>query len=543
MSPHHLPAARRVLYHHGHVHSPTHRHATALLTDGPTITWIGTDDQPDASGPPPAGPVDHTVDLRGATLTAAFVDAHLHTTATGLALDGVDLTDSPSLRHTLDQLTRAAHHRPGQPLLGTGWDETRWPEQRPPTSGELARAAGPVDVYLARADGHTAVISPHLATRSGAHHATGWLGDGLCRDDAHHLARTAAYHDLPPTTRRAAARRVRAHAATLGIAALHEMAGPQVSSADDLAALLTLARDEPGPTITGYWAGELTVATALNTEPGLGPVGYGGDLFVDGSLGSHTAALRSPYTDQPTHRGQLHRDADDVRDTVLDAVAAGLQTGFHAIGDAALDTVLDGVRAAAARVGTATINAGTHRVEHAELLHPEQITAMARLGLVASVQPAFDARYGGPDGLYTRRLGTDRASAMNPFAALHRAGVVLALSSDSPVTPLDPWGAVHAAATHHTPSARISGAAAFTAATRGGWLAARAGADGAGRITVGAPATFAIWESPHPPRPAGPPATQPAGPLDVLLDQLDRTGSAPRCLRTVLRGQTLHDLL
>ncbi|MCK9900734.1 amidohydrolase [Parafrankia colletiae] len=527
---HHPSAPRRVLYQHGHVHSPTTAHATALLVDGATITWIGT-----ATDTPPGGPTPTTIDLHGATVTPAFVDAHVHTTATGLALDGVDLTDTPTLGHALDQLNRAARRRPGQPLLGTGWDETRWPEQRPPTATELTRAAGPVDVYLARADGHTAVISLTLAERSRAPHAPGWLGDGLCRDDAHHRARTTAYHDLPRTSRLDAARRVRTHAAALGIAALHEMGGPQVSSADDLADLLTLARDEPGPAVTGYWAGDLATALDLAAEPGLGPVGYGGDLFVDGSLGSHTAALRAPYHDQPTHHGQLHHDADDIRDIVLDATAAGLQTGFHAIGDAALDTVLTGLHAAAARLGTATIAAARHRVEHAELAHPDQISAMARLGLIASVQPAFDARYGGPDRLYTTRLGTTRAAAMNPFAAYAAAGVTLALSSDSPVTPLDPWGAVHAAAHHHNPAARISTADAFTAATRGGWVAARAAVDGSGQLTAGAPATFAIWDT----RPV-----RRAEAAEAAADPVDAAArTRPVCLRTVLRGQILYDRL
>ncbi|WP_157474585.1 amidohydrolase [Parafrankia sp. EUN1f] len=521
--PHHTPT--RVLYRHAHLLAPHSPHAqrTALLVDNATITWIGTSDEH------PPGAVDTTIDLHGATITPAFVDAHIHTTATGLALDGVDLTDAPTLTDALDQLTHAARRRPGRPLLGTGWDETRWPQQRPPTATEIARAAGPVDVYLARADGHTAVISPTLAHRSGADQAPGWLGDGLCRDEAHHRARTTAYHDLPRTTRLDAARRVRRHAAALGIAALHEMAGPEVSSADDLADLLTLARDETGPAIHGYWAGDLPTALTLTAEPGLGPVGYGGDLFVDGSLGSHTAALRSPYHDQPAHSGQRHRDADDIRDIVRDATHAGLQTGFHAIGDAALDLVLAGLRAAADQLGTATIAAAGHRVEHAELAHPDQIHAMARLGLVASVQPAFDARYGGPGGLYTTRLGATRAALMNPFAAFTAAGVTLALSSDSPVTPLDPWGAVHAATHHHTVTSRISPAAAFTAATRGGWQAARADTDGSGQLTTGAPATFAVWDLKPPP-----PGTDPLA---------WAAHTRPTCLRTVLRGQIIHDQL
>src|SRR6185369_2441569 len=110
-----------------------------------------------------------------------------------------------------------------------------------PTAAELDRAAGGRLVYLARVDGHTAAVSGHLATASGAAGQAGWLGDGLVRDDAHHAARVHAYDTITPGQRADAWRRLRAAAARLGIAALHEMAGPEVSSADDLAALLAHA--------------------------------------------------------------------------------------------------------------------------------------------------------------------------------------------------------------------------------------------------------------------------------------------------------------
>ncbi len=172
---------------------------------------------------------------------------------------------------------------------------------------------------------------------------------------------------------------------------------------------------------------------------------------------------------------------------------AGLQAGFHAIGDAAVSTVVDGVRAAAEKLGLARVRAARHRVEHAEMVTPETIAAFAELGLTASVQPAFDALWGGEGGMYAQRLGADRARTLNPFAALLRAGVPLAFGSDSPVTPLDPWGTVRAAAFHHTPEHRVSVRAAFTAHTRGGWRAT--GRDDAGVLVPGAPADYAVWRT------------------------------------------------
>ncbi|OHV37141.1 amidohydrolase [Pseudofrankia sp. EUN1h] len=523
-----------MLYRGGHVHSPAHPAATALLTVGDVVTWVGAD--PDEIGAPgPGSGVDAVVDLDGALVTPAFVDAHIHATATGLALGGLALAAAPTLTAALDAVAAAARAQPGAALLGTGWDETRWPERRAPTATELEAAAPGRLVYLARVDGHTAAVSTALAAASGAAGLPGWLGAGLARDDAHHAARVHAYATISPSQRAGAWRRLRTTAARLGIAALHEMAGPEVSSADDLAALLAHAAAEPGPAIHGYWAGDPAVLADLDPDGRLA-VGLGGDLFVDGSLGSHTAALRAPYADRPGHRPGPMLDAAAVRDTVLTAVAAGRQPGFHAIGDGALDVVLAGLDAAAETVGRGPVAASRPRVEHCELAHPDQIVRLARVGAVAVVQPAFDAAWGGPDGMYAARLGADRAGAMNPFAALTAAGVSLALSSDAPVTPLDPWGAVRAAAGHHTPAARLDPVTALRAATHGGWHAARADTDGSGTLAPGHPATLAVWHLPaglagaaEPAKPARPPVA-------------DLTGPDPVCARTVLAGAVLFDL-
>jgi predicted amidohydrolase YtcJ len=510
-----------VLYHGGRVHSPAVQGATALLTVGRHIAWLGTDTD---LAP---GDADEVVELAAAWLAPAFVDAHLHATATGLALGGLDLAAVPTLDAALDAISAAARDGGGTTLLGTGWDETRWPQRRPPTAAELDRAASGRLVYLARVDGHTAVISNPLAAASGAADHAGWLGDGLVRDDAHHAARVHAYDTITPSQREDAWRRLRTTAAGLGIVAMHEMAGPEVSSADDLAALLAHAATEPGPAIAGYWAGDPADLADLDPDGRLA-VGVGGDLFVDGSLGSHTAALRAPYADRPGHRPPPMLDATAVRDVVLTAVATGRQPGFHAIGDAAVDTVLAGLAAATSTAGPERVIAARPRIEHCELVHPDQIAALARFGAVAAVQPAFDAFWGGPHGMYAERLGATRAAAMNPLAALVAAGVGVALSSDAPVTPLDPWGAIRAATGHHTDTARLDPAVAFDAATRGGWHAARASTDGT--LAAGQPATFAVWRLPT--GLAGPP-THPALP--------DLTGPDPRCVRTVLAGTVLHD--
>jgi predicted amidohydrolase YtcJ len=127
-----------------------------------------------------------------------------------------------------------------------------------------------------------------------------------------------------------------------------------------------------------------------------------------------------------------------------------------------------------------------------ELIQPPDVERMRDLGMVASVQPAFDAAWGGDTGMYARRLGVERALATNPFADFSDAGVAMALGSDAPVTPLDPWGGVHAAVDHRTPGAGLRPFDAFDAATHGGWHAARAEHPG-GPLAVGAPADLALW--------------------------------------------------
>jgi predicted amidohydrolase YtcJ len=253
---------------------------------------------------------------------------------------------------------------------------------------------------------------------------------------------------------------------------------------------------------------------------------------VDGALGSHTACLEAPYADVDT-TGVSYLDASEVGRHVVACTRAGIQAGFHAIGDAALRAVVAGYRAAATELGTEAVRARRHRVEHAEMLDAPLIAEMAVLGLVASVQPAFDARWGGEDGMYVQRVGADRARGMNPYAALAAAGVPLALGSDAPVTPLDPWGTVRAAVQHRTPGSGLAAAAAFRAHTRGGWLAG--GVDDGGELRPGAPATFAVWDVDGELRgDAGTPGGDRSG---TGLPHLD--GPDPVCLRTVVTGGTV----
>jgi hypothetical protein len=173
----------------------------------------------------------------------------------------------------------------------------------------------------------------------------------------------------------------------------------------------------------------------------------------------------------------------------------------------------------------------------------EAIEVLADLGIVASVQPMFDASWGAPGELYDQRLGWDRARAMNPFGSMHRAGIVLAFGSDTPVTPFDPWGGVRAAARHHDEAERLTVQAAFQAHTRGGHRARRD--DDAGVLLPGAAATYAVWDVPgeltvH--SDESPAADSSGGRSSIMaLPDLHPDDPLPVCVQTVVRGSTVHE--
>ncbi|MFI6108770.1 amidohydrolase [Streptomyces sp. NPDC051310] len=532
-------AHRTVLLRGGDVHSPADPFATAMVVERGHVAWVGSEGAADAF----ASGVDEVIDLEGALVTPAFTDAHVHTTATGLALTGLDLSGARTLAEALELVRAHSTARPGDHvLLGHGWDATRWPEQRPPTRAELDEATGGRPLYLPRIDVHSAVVTSALLDRvPGITGLTGYHPDQPLTAAAHHAVRAAAHAAVTPGQRAEAQRAALRHAASLGIGTVHECGGPEISDEADFTALLALAAEEPGPRVVGYWAEAVSGEQDARRIRELGAVGAAGDLFADGSLGSHTACLHEPYADAG-HTGTAHLDAAAVAAHVTACTEAGLQAGFHAIGDAAVSAVVDGVRRAAGTVGVARVRAARHRVEHAEMLTPETIAAFAELGLTASVQPAFDAAWGGEDGMYARRLGAERARTLNPYAALLRAGVPLAFGSDSPVTPLDPWGTVRAAAFHRTPEHRISVRAAFTAHTRGGWRAT--GRDDAGVLVPGAPADYAVWRTGElvvqaPDDRVARWSTDPRSGTPGLPD-LTPGRDLPVCLRTVVAGRTVH---
>lgn len=543
-APQHTPAdkprRRVVLYRNGSVYTAADPFASAMLVDDGVVAWVGSEQAASSI----ADSSMEIVDLQGALVAPGFVDSHIHLTETGIALSGLQLGHLRSAAEMLDAVAGRAAAGDGA-ILGHGWDESTWANPELPTPEQLERAAGGRPLYLARVDVHSALVSPALAAAAGLKGVEGY-SDGPVAVKAAHVAARRFTRELPASTRIGYQEHALREASAQGYVALAEMAGPNISSPEDL----RLAVERNGAAVTGpevlaYWA-ELATSEeqARGVLAGLGvPVqGLAGDLNIDGSLGSRTAALRGDYTDAAGHRGSLYLTVDEAATHLAVCSLLGIQGGFHVIGDAGLDVALEALDRAAAEVGASRVRAAGHRFEHVEMADEDAVKRLGRYAVSVSAQPAFDALWGGPGALYEQRLG-DRSPAMNQFAAFYSAGVPIAFGSDSPVTPLRPWSSVRACIEHNNPDAQISARAAFLGHTRAGWRAARHSDPMAGQLVPGAPASFAVWDVEElmvqvsdgrvqswstDPRARTP-----------LLPALD-TGNDPVCLQTVRDGVEIY---
>jgi len=513
----------------GRVHSPAMPDATAMAVRDGLVAWLGSDDVAQAQFP------DATVvDLDGSFVAPAFVDSHVHVTATGLTRTGLDLRQATSLRHCLDLLTDFARTHTDGAIWAHGWDETRWPERAAPTTGDVDAAVGGRLAYLSRIDVHSAVASSALRRTAG-------IADGeLLIADAHHRARAAARAGLSPAQRAAARGAALDAAAAAGIVAVHECAGPDIAGLDDWHELRAF---EHGVAVVGYWGEAVDTAEAARSLiDTTGAHGLAGDLFVDGAIGSRTAWLHESYADADCTTGNRYLDTEAITSHLAACTEAGVTAGFHVIGDAAVTAAVDAFDAVVAKYGAVAVARCGHRLEHVEMVTEEQAAKLGSWGVIASMQPGFDALWGGESGMYAQRLGVERARPMNHFALLASQGVPLAFGSDTPVTDMNPWAAVRAATRHHTAGSAISARAAFSAATRGAWRAGGVRDGITGTLVPGAPASYAIWDADEfdvaaPADAVQRWSTDPRSRVPVLPRLDDRL---PRCRQTVHRGVVIH---
>jgi predicted amidohydrolase YtcJ len=536
------------LYRNGSVYSAADPFASAMLVDGGTVAWIGSEQAADSI----ADASMDVVDLDGALVAPGFVDSHVHLTDTGRALGSVDLSGARSAQDILDAVAAAAAAQARRTdggagvLHGHGWDESAFADPSLPSAQELARAAGGAPVFLARVDVHSALVTADLVDAAGIAGAAPADGlDGALASRGALAAVRAAARPVDDDEVRALQERALAHAASRGYVGLVEQAAPQLSGQRDLELLLGRPAGSAAPQVMAYW-GQLAESAeqAQRILDGLGvPVlGLAGDLNVDGSIGSRTALLAQDYADAPGHRGNAYLTPEQIGAHLAACSELGVQGGFHVIGDGALGLVLDGLRLASAQAGAPKVRAAGHRLEHVEMASEDDAAALAEYAVTVSAQPLFDAAWGHAGGLYEARLG-DRRVGMNPFARFYAAGVPVAFGSDAPVCALSPWESVRACLTHSDPSQRISARAAFIGHTRAAWRAVRHRNPLMGQLVPGAPASFAVWRADElmvqvaDDRVAAW-STDPRA-RTPLLPALDAGAALPECLQTVHEGREL----
>lgn len=430
----------------------------ALVDDGVIIATGARGDAP---------PADRRVDLDGMTLVPAFCDGHVHLPATGLYQMGLDFRGESSADAILDEFRTRARRDPGM-VFGGNFED---PLDRPLSRRDLDAAVGERHALLARADMHSCIVSSTLLRELDIGGLEGVDIDesgeptGYLREKAAATAWRWFDSNLPGEQARGAIKAAVRRAYSKGVSRVNEMHVVEWRGWDALHAVRDVSLEvalEISPCI----------ATAnVEVIKSMGLPRIGGDWFLDGSFGSHTAWLTEPYDPPPPEgsppAGIAYRTDSEVRAFFTDAQAAGLQVGVHAIGDAAIEQAISAWEAVAIEVGLDRVRSLRHRIEHFECASDDHIARAGNLGLAASVQPAFDRFWGGTDGLYARRMGWERASTMNRFKTMVDAGLVVGAGSDSTVTPLDPFLQMVSLREHHLTSERMDGLGALRLHTTG----------------------------------------------------------------------------
>lgn len=464
---------------------PGKARADWVLVEGDSIAAHGdVGDEPTA---------DRVVDGGGASLIPAFCDAHVHLPATGLYEVGLNFRDETKADAIVDAFARRAEEGGGI-LFGGNFED---PLDRPLTRHELDRAVGPRSALLARADMHSCIVSTALLEHLDIEGLEGVDRDdegrptGYLREKAASEAWSYLDRNLTPQQQKEAVLAAVRRAYSKGICSVHEMFVVEWRGWDSWEVFVDSVAD-----------------VALEIVPYLGTdevdrvveLGYhriGGDFFLDGSFGSHTAWMHEPYATAPPEgsppNGIAYRADDELFDYFTRAQAKGLQVGVHAIGDAAIEQAIGTWEKVAADSGIDEVRVLGHRIEHFECASDDHIARAVALGLKASVQPAFDRFWGGEDGLYARRIGWERAALMNRFDAMLEAGMWVGAGSDSTVTPLDPFLQIASLRAHHVEEQSVGSTQALRLHTMG---ARRLGPahELSGTLEPGAPAELALLD-------------------------------------------------
>jgi predicted amidohydrolase YtcJ len=433
---------------------PSRPRATAVAVRGGRIARVGTDADVSAI----VGAATRRLDLAGRAVVPGLTDAHVHVEGLGASLESLSLVGAASLDEALDRVRRAAAILPpGEWLLGRGWDQNDWPEKAFPSAAALDRASGDRPVYLTRVDGHAGWANTRAIALAGVTASTpdpgggrilrgeGGAPAGVFVDTAQRLITSKIPAPSRDVRKRRLVRGMKA-CAEAGLTSVHD-AGVGLDAVPLYKELL--AEDAMAVRVYVMLRGPddfLAAGDGLRPETGLGD----GRLTVraikvvaDGALGSRGALLLAPYADEPATKGLLTVDAARFRELLKQALARGFQVNTHAIGDGANRFVLDEYERAFSNFPAGGA-ARRFRIEHAQVIAPEDVPRFKSLGVIPSVQPTHctsDMYWAGD------RLGPERVKGAYLWKTFLKQGVVLAGGSDAPVESIAVLPGLHAAVT------------------------------------------------------------------------------------------------
>ena len=499
------------------------------------------------------GPATTIVDLQGHFVMPGFNDAHMHLTDAGFKKLTVDVTGCRSLEEFRERIrSRAAAANPTEWIVGSGWDETLWRQKDLPTRRDIDEVTTDHPVYLRRIDGHVAVANT-LALKMA--HVTlaskdpegGEIGrdlsgapNGILRETAQDLVSSI----LPaptPEKRRQAIEAALQDIARSGVTSVQDNSDSENGEAywEDFQIFEQLEKEGKLTARIFEWLPFIAPLEELKQRRAAHPRSdtllHTGMLkaYMDGSLGSHTAAMLQPYSDDPKNSGLTRYDQSKLNQMAEERAAAGFQLGFHAIGDKAVEMALNAFAAAekAADAKGAKAPDGSEnfrlRVEHAQVTNPGQVAHFRELKVIASMQPSHlltDMHWA------TSRLGAQRAAHSYAWAEFVNHGVTLAFGTDFPVEPVAPFRGIYAAVTRKSedgqqeyyPEQKLTIEQAIAAYTTGSAFAEFAEKE-KGTLAPGMLADFVVVDR-----------DLTAIPPDKML--------AAKVLRTVVGGKTVYEL-
>jgi predicted amidohydrolase YtcJ len=424
----------------------TYSRRDALLLDGSRIRTL------DAAQ---VGGGVETLDLNGATVLPAFADCHVHLTDTGYFLGERFLGNVRSYAEFADAVARIPN---GELVFAGQYDESTWGDGRAADAAPLERHFPDSTAMLVRVDGHSCIVNRKTfaslklpAETPGIERNESGEPTGKLFVDANWKAQARFMDRMPLAVRREADRRATELAVSRGYLHLHvQFVGLR---REEYSQEISALRDLP----KAKWYPKICEPDASLAQD-LGLAYIGGDVFLDGSIGSCTAAVAEPFSNGST--GKLNYSDDQLYVYFANAEALGISAGVHAIGDRAIEQCI----ATWERVlgGKPSARGTRHFIEHFEIAKQEHIDACARMGIYLSVQPQFDLLWGGEGRMYDERLGTERMRTMNALARAERAGAVLCGGDDSPVCNLSALEGMQSAVDHHEPSERLTPEQALT---------------------------------------------------------------------------------